>query len=342
MMAGKEKENAKWPASYFCRHMVQGVCEYSDERVLLDNDTIKKMMASMAGKPVYVNHKPGGSAEDAQKADGYVFDMFYNECDGWFWSRFTVQSDAGHQAVANGWAVSNAYIPTEFAAGGQYLAVDYQRKITNGEFTHLAIVQNPRYEDAKIFTPEEFKAYNEAKRRELDELQNSKVETKRGFSMFKFFRKVDQETEILNEADLKDSDICKLPSGAEVTYGELKEKLNAAKAKKNSDDEESDEAKKAKAAKEAQNDGATYDVDGEQVTMKDLMNSFKEMKASKKNSADEAEKKEKEEKENAKKKEPTAEEKAAFEELQNAKSKAAPVLVVDTQMDKIARGKERY
>ncbi|MGB2578128.1 hypothetical protein AAIR98_000046, partial [Elusimicrobium simillimum] len=59
-----------------------------------------------------------------------------------------------------------------------------------GYYTHLALVANPRYEEAEIMTPEDFKAYKEAKRAQLNQLQNSKDDAKEKKSManpFKLF-----------------------------------------------------------------------------------------------------------------------------------------------------------
>lgn len=336
------KENAKMqPASYYCRHMVPGVVGYSNENILLDADTIKRMMPSMMGKPVYVNHQTVDLEKLSEQADGFVFDMFYNELDGWFWSRFTVHTDEAHQAIAQGWKVSNAYLPTEWADGGQYLAIDYKRKIVNGEFTHLAIVASPRYEDADILTPEQFRAYNETKKRELTELQNSKEYTG-GFKMFfKIFRKADEKkTEVTNASDVLDSDIVEY-EGKEFTVAEFKEKVNA-KAKKNDDDMSDEEKlakknaaeKEAKDAEEAKNASQKYNVDGEDVSMKDLMDCYRNAKNMKKNEDDEAAKKKEAEKgkENAK----------FFEELRNANTTPKVITAIDTQTDKISRGKANY
>lgn len=342
MENGKEKNNAKLaPASFYCRHMLPGVCGYSDENVLLDADTIKRMMPSMAGIPVFLGHQTVDLENLQTQADGFVFDCFYNELDGWFWSRFVVHSDAARQAIAQGQSVSNAYLPMEWGSGGQHLNVDYTRKIVNAEFTHLAIVPNPRYEEAKIFTPEQFKAYQETKRRELSELQNSK-ETK-GITMLKFFNK--SKTEITNDSEITDDSIVKYDD-KEITVKEFKELMNG-KTKKN--DDETAEQKTAREAKEAKENAdkeeeekmnAEYDVDGEKVTMKDLMNSFRAGKTKKNEQTEEekqnsklAEQKLADEKKNNKK---------FFEELRNANNKTAPVQVIDTREDKIKRGSERY
>ena len=187
-----EKTNAKqYPEFYYARHMKEGVCGYGDETVLLRDDTIKSMTKSFNGRPLYVYHDGRTESERINTlettSDGYVTDSFYNELDGWYWAKIMVVSEAGHKAVENGWAVSNAYIPTEDAKGGTKHNVPYQREITNAYYTHLAIVPNPRYEEAKIFTPDEFNAYQDERSQQLKELRNSNEEEK-GFIM-KFFKR---------------------------------------------------------------------------------------------------------------------------------------------------------
>jgi len=85
-----------------------------------------------------------------------------------------IVSDKAHEAVKKGWAVSNCYSPTEYGGGGVYHDIGYQKEVKNGEYEHLAIVPNPRYEEAVIMDPEAFKKYNEGKQQEIQQLKNSK------------------------------------------------------------------------------------------------------------------------------------------------------------------------
>lgn len=340
MMPGKEKENARqFPAAYYGLHMIPGVVGYGDdERIMVDHDAIKKMMGSMAGKPVYVNHQNVDLDKLGEQADGFVFDMFYNEADGGYWSRFTVHTDEAHQAIANGWTLSNCYLPTEYGSGGEHLAVDYQKKLLNGEFKHLAIVSNPRYEVAKILTPDEFRDYNEKKKRELSELQNENDKPKKGNPMLKLFRKTESKTEITNESDVKDSDIVEF-DGKEFTVAEFKELMNGKKKKNEAEDadkEAKEKEEKENAEKEEEFMNAKHNVDGEEVTMKDLMECWKNSKKNKKN-----ESAEEKEKENAKAAAAASANRNFFDELKNANAKKS-VTIIETSDDRLARGKANY
>ncbi len=347
-----EVRNAKDHAKiFYCRHMLPGIAGYDvydkdantvkSDNLFIDTDVMKKSAPSFAGKPVFVHHKTNVPINDIEDiADGYVIECFYNELDGWLWAKMIITSDEGQQAIARGWSVSNAYIPKTWEGKGQHLSLDYDRKISNYEFTHLAIVPNPRYEQADVYTPEEFKAYNTQKRNELEELHNSKIENRE--PAMKFFRNKQEE---VKAGDILDTDFTEITnddgSKEVVTVAQLKEvkrleTLNA-KTKKNEkmvgDDEE-------------------IEVDGETVNMADLKACYTNSKKMKKNSEEEAAKKaaEAEEKKNAEeaeKKKAEEEEKQneanRLKEITNAHKKNSTVGVkIHTQLDGARLGASRY
>ena len=173
------KNEKQLPKRYFARHIKEGLVHYlengKDVLYLVKNDALQKMNKSFEGKPVYVRHVDGIDMDNLREtADGYVVKSFYNEFDGAWWTEMMVVSDKGHEAVKKGWAVSNCYSPTEYGSGGVYHDIDYQKEVRNGEYEHLAIVPNPRYEEAVIMTPEDFQKYNEDKQQEIKQLKNSK------------------------------------------------------------------------------------------------------------------------------------------------------------------------
>lgn len=326
-----EKTNAKdFPKFFYAKHMEAGLCGYEKETVLIDVETLKKMSPSFAGKPVYVGHQKV-DLDKIDEADGYVIDCNYNEVDGCLWSKILIKTDKAISAINNGWAVSNAYVPTEFSSGGQYHNLDFDRKIVNAIFTHLAIVPDPRYEQSKILTIEEFKKYCEDKRGQLEELKNSK--TSMGVKkMFKFFKVEKKEV-----SSLEEDTMVELQNGKSVSIKEMIETVEKQNAKKNEADEEEKEV--------MLNAETEVEVGGKKITLGELMNKYNEIE--KKNEADEEAKKkeEAEEKENEEDKEKEEEEKKNqkhFDELKNAKDTYTKVKMVDTEMDQLSRGKARY
>lgn len=350
-----DKQNAKqFPEIYYCRHMMPGIARYEDydvatgstteDRLYIDTDTMKANASSMVGKPIYVFHQKVDLDNLKEQAHGYVVDCFYNELDGWLWAKMLIVDDEAHKAIVNGWSVSNAYIPKNWDGAGTHLNVDYDRKIRNYEFTHLAIVPNPRYEEAKVFSPDQFKAYQEEKRRELDEMRNSNDKPKGDGLMF--FRNKREEvkaeemtmdalTEVTNADGTKD-----IVSAAQLIENYRAVKVAAAEAEK----------KNAKKNTKEMCDEDEVDIDGEMVNMSDLKKCWSGAKANEKKNAEEAKKNEAEEEEE-KKKEDEAKEKEneaarkRVNEVANAGGKkvnSANTGNVETMLDKTARGQKRY
>lgn len=202
--------------------MVPGLAQYTDTngedyRILVGEEVLKQMDPSYAGKPVYVKHVDQVNLDQLQEqADGYVSESFYNKCDGKHWAKFIVVSDKAHDAIKSGWQLSNAYTPSQFGPGGKWHNVEYAKEVMNGEYEHLAIVPDPRYEESIILTPEEFKAYNSEKERELEKLANSKGDQE--MSVLKFFKKTAVENSMA--LDLENT-VVTLKNGSEKTIRQL-------------------------------------------------------------------------------------------------------------------------
>lgn len=276
--------NAKQePQILYCRHIAQGVCGYNDETIFIGEDTLKNMDSTFPGKPVYVEHQQVNLDKLQEQADGYVVESFYLPEDASHWAKIIVVSDKGHDAVSKGWAVSNAYMPDSFGSEGEWHNIPYNREITDAHYTHLAIVPNPRYEEAVIMTPEEFKQYKAGKKEQLNQLQNSKEGVKE--QMFKLFTK----KEVTNSEDISKA-MVELSNGKTVSIQEM---INACE-----EDIKAKEAAKAKKNEEEELLEKVVKVNGEDVKVSDLIKSY-EAKKNKCNEDDE-EKKAKKNKRNEK------------------------------------------
>lgn len=256
--------NAKQePQILYCRHIAQGVCGYQDETIFIGEDALKEMDKSFAGKPVYVEHQAVDLEKLQEQADGYVIESFYLPEDASHWAKIIIVSDKGHEAVSKGWAVSNAYVPDSFGASGEWHNIPYNREITEGHYTHLAIVPNPRYEEATIMTPEEFKQYKAGKKEQLNQLQNSKEGVKQ--QMFKLFTK----KEVTNSEDISKA-MVELSNGKTVSIQEM---INACE-----EDIKAKEAAKAKKNEEEELLEKVVKVNGEDVKVSDLIKSYEAKK----------------------------------------------------------------
>lgn len=337
--------------------MVPGVAEYREPkkepfRIFINSATIKNMDPTFQGLPVYVEHVDGVDLADEKKireqADGFVVKSFYNQLDGMHWAEFIIVSEKGMQAIRNGWKLSNAYIPKDFNLGGECQGVPYQKEIISGEYEHLAIVKNPRYQQSKILTPEEFKAYNNEKEVEIARLLNSKDkskqkgESKMALNLFKR-QKIENSTDI----DYENLVIALPKSGKEYTLEKLVNEMD----------------KIVNMAGYA-NDDHMVKVGNEEMSVKDLVgkhmsmcNDIEEEKKkkmadeeeAKKNSEDDkaaADKKANDDKASEMEKAKNAADEAQknYDKIKNA-NKNAPVnepARIDLPQDQLKRGQERY
>lgn len=349
--------NAKtFPKRYFGLHFAPGVAEYAEPqangdssfRILVEETVIKNMDKSYEGKPVYVNHVDNVNLDNIQnEVDGYVVKSFFNKADGKHWVEFIVVSDKGHEAIASGWKLSNAYIPKSYGPGGLWHGVEYSKEVMDAEYEHLAIVPNPRYEESIILNPDDFKAYNEKKVQELEKIANAKEGKK---SMFNFFKKTKVEnatdfdtmsvtleksgvektiTTLINEADamemFKKEEQPMANSDHYVMVGEEKMKLNELVEKycsmKSSMDKPKEEPKKEE-IKEKVEDKKEKNMGDEEALKTDLElaeHELEEIKEKKTNSGDEH-----------------------FKKLVNAEFSEKTASVIELSSDLVSRGKQRY
>jgi hypothetical protein len=265
-----EKKNASdFPKYYYTRHMQAGLCGYDDETILVDTETVSKLSASFKGKPVYIEHQDVKLDSLKEDAVGYVQETFMG-VDGWLWSEIMVTDDEAHEVINKGWAVSNAYIPTVWGDGGTKNNLPYDREVLDGEFTHLALVPNPRYEGAKIYTPEQ---YRERNTQLVNSLAHSKpTEEKKGILM-KFFKTNKEEVSNASEADTLEY----VNSKGETVEVSVQEMVNALEA----------DAKLEQKVK----------VNGKEMTLAELSKAYEKLNA-KKNEDEEDKENEDEEKEN--------------------------------------------
>ncbi len=329
------KENATaYPNFYYARHINAGLVGYQEGVLFVNDEVLKEMMPSFVGKPVVVLHQDIG-LENLEKKDGIVIESFYNEVDGRFWVKFLVETDEARKAIESGWSVSNCYQPTRYGEAGTHNNVPYQQSMLGGVYQHLAIVPNPRYEEAKIFTPEEFRLYNDEKKAKLVQLQNAKEDKK----MFKVFKMKKEEVSPLDPEAM-----VTLENGQDVSIGEMIQTVSNSKkneTKCNVDEE--------------------VDVDGEKMPIRELINRYQQMnKKNKKNEDEEDEKKEKaspseaapnanedDEDEDKSKKENSVDDEALekarkhYYNLMNAHGNVH-VEKIETTSDKLARGKKYY
>lgn len=138
-----------------CNFLQPGVVSYEDVGAgvaLLEKEAIELMLPSFIGKPVIIDHQDGTpeELEEKGKAVGHVVEAYWNPETGWFDAKFTVEDEKAKKKIKHGYSVSCAFNVKSVDKGGEWHAVKYDEEITDGEFVHLALVANPRYEDCEI------------------------------------------------------------------------------------------------------------------------------------------------------------------------------------------------
>lgn len=152
-------QNSNWPEPYSCKFLEAGIVSYEDSDAgiaLIKKETIDRMADSFVGKPVCINHQkitPENYHELRKKGliCGNVMRVWFNPADGWFYADFIVDTDEARDLIDNKhYSVSCAYDVIDVKEGGLWHDIKFDGEIIDGSFTHLALVDAPRYEDSKI------------------------------------------------------------------------------------------------------------------------------------------------------------------------------------------------
>lgn len=207
------KKNAKeWASIFSCSFLEQGLVSYEDSGAgvaLLRKETIDRMLPSILGKPVIVDHQDATPENFAEMAVGYVSDAFFNPADGWFHCKFVLIDDEAKALASKGFSVSCAYDVKATAGGGEWHAIPYDEEITDGAFTHLALVSSPRYEACKIYVNSKKAAMGMPKHNENKE------------SDMLFGKKNEKDEKKEDNMCHEHGKMVTLPNGQEISLGEL-------------------------------------------------------------------------------------------------------------------------
>lgn len=106
----------------------------------------------MVGVPVIINHKDITDQNANDERVGVVSNIWFDEKDGWYWCDGIIWDETAQNLITDkGWSVSCSYdVKLADDTGGSENNIPYDIEFLDGVFTHLAIVDNPRYERANI------------------------------------------------------------------------------------------------------------------------------------------------------------------------------------------------
>lgn len=137
---------------FVSRFIEPGVAHYEDfGDVLITKETLDKFIQTMVGCPVIIKHKDIDDKNVDKERVGVVSEVWYNEADGWFYCKGIIWDKQAIDLVKNqGWNVSCTYDFDSDKQPKMHNGKKIDMEFTGGEFLHLALVPNPRYERANI------------------------------------------------------------------------------------------------------------------------------------------------------------------------------------------------
>lgn len=153
--------NEKYPERYRIEFIEPGIISYKDVdqgTVFVSRKALDRMMSSFIGKPVINRLHKDLEPEEAFKlsdaerdslADGVVYNYGWLDngrgfADVIIWDLDTKKN------IDQGYSASCAYMPTKTTRGDVWHGIPYDEEVVDGIYTHMAIVEKPRYEFAKI------------------------------------------------------------------------------------------------------------------------------------------------------------------------------------------------
>lgn len=251
------------PKRYRALHITPGVVDYTDgdqrETVLIKKPALDKMNRSFLGKPVFnyahrvvdiENAFDFTSEEKQEHAVGVISNVGYDLQSGYYFADMMIWDEETQDNIAGGYKVSNAYVP-EVEQGGIYNNVPYNEEVTGGEYDHMAIVENPRYGDVKIF-------------------ENSKGEKPMKFTLFSGKKKEEPpKKEEEKEMKLNSDSVIVAEDGSEIIISEMVEVYMNAEDEKKKEEKKMEEEKKPTLNMED-----TVEIDGKQVSLKELYDNY--------------------------------------------------------------------
>lgn len=136
------------------RFIQPGVAGYPGQfgNVLITKESLDKFINTMVGVPVIVNHTNLNKDNADDLRVGVVNSVWYDDKDGWYWCDGIIWDETAQNLITDkNWSVSCSYdVKTADNKGGSENNIKYDMEFLDGVFTHLALVNNPRYERANI------------------------------------------------------------------------------------------------------------------------------------------------------------------------------------------------
>lgn len=342
-------ESKEWPKTFKCRFIEPGLVHYDDMgTVLVQRPALNKMAQSFVGKPVIDEiHKDAKPENFKDIADGVVIRVWTDPTDGWDWCEFLVWDEATMKhCKSREYSVSCAYTPTEVnEKGGTHNNLAYDGEFLNGVYTHLAIVRDPRYEQAKIVVNSKggtmFNLFRKKTQEETVELDGA-TEIEIDGERVPLSKMVDAHNALNAQKNAIKDDAVLVVNGKEVSIKELKDAYVANKKAKNEKEHDHDKEENcgkgcpAYSSKNSEGEKGEKAGDQDKAVKKEKEEGKKE---DKENAKDEDEKDDKKAENSTKEKGAHLQEFAETMEMRNTDPLAPRI---NTMSERLAAGHLRY
>lgn len=225
---------------FVSRFIEAGVAHYQEfGDILITKETLDKFIHTMVGCPLIINHKEITDKNADKERVGVISNVWFNDMDGWYYCDGIIWDLQAIDLVKNqGWSVSCTYDfvsdNLEKTHNGKQISMEF----IDGEFLHLALVNNPRYERANIVINSKDQVENVEFRTGIDKdgnkyaypLEEKKVEKT---SEIKKDKKEKSEEEKIEEINTFKKIIEDKQKNKEYTKDEIKEAITTIIKNKN-------------------------------------------------------------------------------------------------------------
>ena len=222
-----------------------GTVKYEDEVILIREENLDRIVKNFEGSPVIIGHEYVTNDNIDEIKVGTCGKVHLGGQLGFRAIDMIIDDDKGLQAINSGMSISCSLKPTETREGGTYNNVPYDREVINAEGLHMALVEDPRYEEAAI--------YSNSKSSDKEAKDNNLIKA----AMFKIFnnsKKSDMDLEntniLINGESFKASDILENSKDGLVLKTDLLNNEKKEEEKEEKKDNEKEEEKEEKESKD--------------------------------------------------------------------------------------------
>lgn len=134
--------------TFYKKYLIKdGLVEYKkdNETLLIEKPVLDKSIKSIINKPVIITH-------DGEKKVGEVVDAYYDIDTGNYIVGFNIWNEEAKKLLNNGYSISSTFeVINKEPATEKYHNIEYDNRVIDLEFINIAIVKEPRYQEAKQY-----------------------------------------------------------------------------------------------------------------------------------------------------------------------------------------------